>query len=192
MTTKRRMGLQAKLTILMVVMVLIPFGASWYLIDKINKVATEFGRTEAQERQAMVEQVIRVYRDLVAVTKAFEAEVAQRIAARPDVQTPAPGVLAKILESEASLRVITVLRPDGSVLDEASRPAEPESAGLRDTVVDHSLPNGSLRLTFRVIDTEKQLDALKLKLDAVKQFAQERSAFGGGQYVAFIMIMLLA
>jgi nitrogen fixation/metabolism regulation signal transduction histidine kinase len=192
MTTKRRMGLQAKLTILMIAMVLMPFGASAILIDQINKVATQFGRTEAQERQAMVEQVIRVYRDLVSVTKALEAEVAQRIAARPDVQQPAPGVLAKILESEANLRAITVLRPDGSVLDEASRPAEPESAGLRDTVVDHSLPNGSLRLTFRVIDTEKQLDALKLKLDAVKQFAQERSAFGGGQQIAFIMVMLLA
>jgi two-component system, NtrC family, nitrogen regulation sensor histidine kinase NtrY len=192
MTTKRRMGLQAKLTILMIAMVLMPFGASAILIDQINKVATQFGRTEAQERQAMVEQVIRVYRDLVSVTKALEAEVAQRIAARPDVQQPAPGVLAKILESEANLRAITVLRPDGSVLDEASRPAEPESAGLRDTVVDHALPNGSLRLTFRVIDTEKQLDALKLKLDAVKQFAQERSAFGGGQQVAFIMVMLLA
>ncbi|HTL33571.1 MAG TPA: ATP-binding protein [Kofleriaceae bacterium] len=193
MTTKRSLGLQGKLTILMIVMVLMPFGASAILIDQINKVATQFGKTEAEERGAMVEQVIRVYRDLVAVTKALEAEVAQRIAARPDVQTPAPDVLAKILEQEANLRAIAVLQPDGSVLDEASRPAEPDSAGLRDTVVDHALANGgSLRLTFRVIDTEKQLDALKLKLDAVKQFAQERSAFGGGQYIAFIMVMLLA
>src|SRR6476619_1939060 len=107
-TTKRRLGLQGKLTILMIVMVLMPFGASAILIDQINKVATQFGKTEADERAAMVEQVIRVYRDLVAVTKALEAEVAQRLAARPDVQTPAPGVLGKILEQEANLRAIAV------------------------------------------------------------------------------------
>lgn len=190
--TKRPLGLQVKLTIALVAMVLMPFMASAILIDQINKVATNFGATEAQERAQMVEQVIRVYRDLVLTTKAFEVEVAQRIGARPDVQSPAPGVLAKFLESEASLRAIAVLRPDGSVVDEASRPTEPDSAGLRDTVVDHQMPTGGrLRLTFRVIDTEKQLDQLKLKLDAAKQYAQERTALGSGQQTAFIVVMLL-
>jgi nitrogen fixation/metabolism regulation signal transduction histidine kinase len=137
--------------------------------------------------------VIRVYRDLVLTTKALEVEVADRIGRRPEVQSPAPGTLAKILQSEAALRAIAVLRPDGSVVDEANRPTEPEAAGLRDTVVDHELPTGgTLRLTFRVIDTERQLDQLKLKLDAAKQYAQQRTALGSGQQTAFIIVMLLA
>jgi nitrogen fixation/metabolism regulation signal transduction histidine kinase len=193
MKTRKPIGLQVKLTIALVAMVLMPFIASAVLIDQINKVATNFGATEAQERAAMVEQVIRVYRDLVLTTKALEVEVADRIGRRPEVQSPAPGTLAKILQSEAALRAIAVLRPDGSVVDEANRPTEPEAAGLRDTVVDHELPTGgTLRLTFRVIDTERQLDQLKLKLDAAKQYAQERTALGSGQQTAFIIVMLLA
>jgi len=191
---KRPIGLQGKLTIALIVMVLMPFGASAILISQINKVATNFGATEAQERAAMVEQVIRVYRDLVSTTKALEAEVAQRLASRPDILDPVAGVtLAKILQSEGNLRAIAVLRPDGSTIDEASRPEDLEQAGLRDTVFDYQLPaGGTLRLTFRVIDTKKQLDALKLKLDAAKQFAQERTAFGSGLQTAFIVLMLLA
>jgi nitrogen fixation/metabolism regulation signal transduction histidine kinase len=192
MKTSKPIGLQVKLTIALVAMVLMPFIASAVLIDQINKVATNFGATEAQERAAMVEQVIRVYRDLVLTTKALEVEVADRIGRRPDVLSPAPGTLANVLESEAALRAIAVLKPDGSILDEAQRPAEPEAAGLRDTVVDHELPNGTLRLTFRVIDTERQLDQLKLKLDAAKQYAQERTALGSGQQTAFIVVMLMA
>jgi nitrogen fixation/metabolism regulation signal transduction histidine kinase len=193
MKTRKPIGLQVKLTIALVAMVLMPFIASAVLIDQINKVATNFGATEAQERAAMVDQVIRVYRDLVLTTKALEVEVADRIGRRPEVQSPAPGTLAKILQSEAALRAIAVLRPDGSVVDEANRPTEPEAAGLRDTVVDHELPTGgTLRLTFRVIDTERQLDQLKLKLDAAKQYAQERTALGSGQQTAFIIVMLLA
>src|SRR5690606_36880402 len=161
---------------------LLPLVASAVLIDSIGKYAASFGATEAKERAAMIEQVSRVYRDLVVTTKALQVEVAQRIAARPDILTPVPGeTLHKILDGEASLRAIAVLRPDGTVIDEATKPDVPDESKWRDAVVDHQLPaGGSLRLTFRVIDTSSELQALKTKLDAVKQFAQERSAFGGG------------
>ncbi|HEX5061228.1 MAG TPA: ATP-binding protein, partial [Kofleriaceae bacterium] len=101
--------------------------------------------------------------------------------------------LEKILDEEASLRAIAVLRPDGSLVEEASKPVEPAETKWRDAVVDHQLPNGSsLRLTFRVIDTSSELQTLKTKLDAVKQFQQERSAFGGGLQTAFLVVMALA
>ena len=194
MTRRRHLGLQVKLTVALVLIVLLPLLASAVLIDQIGRVAANFGATEARERAAMIEQVSRVYRDLVQTTKALQVEVAQRIAARPDIFAPVPGVtLPKILDEEANLRAIAVLRPDGSVLDEAAKPTGPHESKWRDAVVDHQVPAaGSLRLTFRVIDTSADLQALKTKLDAVKQFAQERSAFGGGLQTAFLVVMALA
>jgi two-component system nitrogen regulation sensor histidine kinase NtrY len=194
MTRPRQFGLQWKLTIALVLIVLLPLVASAILIDSIGKYAANFGATEAKERAAMIEQVSRVYRDLVVTTKALQAEVAQRIASRPDILNPVPQVtLAKILDEEANLRAIAVLRPDGSVIDEAAKPGEVSESKWRDAVVDHVFPaGGSLRLTFRVIDTSRELQELKTKLDAVKQFAQERSAFGGGMQTAFLVVMVLA
>ncbi|HEU4612246.1 MAG TPA: ATP-binding protein [Kofleriaceae bacterium] len=194
MNRARHLGLQWKLTVALVLIVLLPLVASAMLIDQIGKVAANFGATEARERGAMIEQVSRVYRDLVSTTKALQVEVAQRIASRPDIAEPVPGItLHKILDEEANLRAIAVLRPDGTVLDEAAKPTGAGESKWRDAVVDHQLPSGaSLRLTFRVIDTSNELQALKTKLDAVKQFAQERSAFGGGLQTAFLVVMALA
>jgi len=194
MTRPRQFGLQWKLTIALVLIVLLPLVASAVLIDSIGKYAANFGATEAKERAAMIEQVSRVYRDLVVTTKSLQAEVAQRVASRPDILAPIPELtLDKILDEEASLRAIAVLRPDGSVIDEATKPDVPDESKWRDAVFDHQFANGgTLRLTFRVIDTSRELQVLKTKLDAVKQFAQERSAFGGGMQTAFLVVMALA
>jgi two-component system, NtrC family, nitrogen regulation sensor histidine kinase NtrY len=196
MTENRRgVGLQGKLTITLVLIVSLPIIASAVLIDQIGKVAANFGAQEARARAETIEQVIRVYRDLVVTSKALQGEVAQRIANRPDVLKPVPNVtLDKILESEANLRAIAVLRPDGSAIAEATRPPGPEESGLlRDTVVDYQFPaGGSLRLTFRVIDTEKELQDLKFKLDVAKQFAETRTAIPSGLQTAFLVMMALA
>jgi len=123
-------GLQWKLTIALVLIVMAPFVASFVLVDQIGKVAGNFGATEARARAETIEQVVRVYRDLVVTSKSLHGEVAQRIATRTDVRAPVPGVtLDKILDEEATLRAIAVLRPDGSVIPEATRPGGPEEPG---------------------------------------------------------------
>ena len=78
MSRPRHVGLQWKLTVALVLIVLLPLIASAVLIDQIGKVAANFGATESRERTAMIEQVGRVYRDLVQTTKALQVEVAQR------------------------------------------------------------------------------------------------------------------
>ena len=75
MTRPRHLGLQWKLTMALVLIVLLPLVASAILIDSIGKYAANFGATEAKERAAMIEQVSRVYRDLVVTTKALQAEI---------------------------------------------------------------------------------------------------------------------
>ncbi len=191
---KRGVGLQWKLTILLVVIAMAPLVASAILIDQIGKVAANFGATEARARAETIEQVIRVYRDLVVTSKSLHGEVAQRVASRTDIMTPVPGVtLDKVLDEEANLRAIAVLRPDGSVIAEAARPGGPEESNLlRDTIIEQPFPaGGSLRLTFRVIDTEKELQRLKLKLDVAKQFAETRTAIPSGLQTAFLIVMIL-
>ena len=188
------MGLQLKVVLGVVVLVLLPLLMSWFLIGQISTAAAKFGSTEAKARAETIEQVIRVYRDLVITTKALHGEVAQRVATRSDLMTPVPGVtLEKILESEANLRAIAVLRPDGSVIAEAARAEEPiPSTLLRDTIVDHQFPaGGGLRLTFRVVDTEKELQALKQSLDVAKQFAAQRTGVPSELRQRFLGIMLL-
>jgi two-component system, NtrC family, nitrogen regulation sensor histidine kinase NtrY len=189
-----RLGLQLRLLVGVVCLVAIPVVASYLMIDQISKAAGNFGSAEAQARAEMIERVVRVYRDLVVATKALHGEVAQRIAARTDIMTPVPGVtLDKILESEANLRAIAVIRPDGSTIAEASRPSGAEEQRmLRDTVVNHEFPaGGHLRLTFRVIDTEKEQQQLKQSLDVAKQFAAQRSGVPTELRNTFLIFMLL-
>jgi nitrogen fixation/metabolism regulation signal transduction histidine kinase len=189
-----RPGLQLKLVIGVVFLVAIPVVASYVMLDQISSAAGNFGSAEAKARADMIEQVVRVYRDFVTTTKALHGEVAQRLAARTDIMTPVPGVtLEKILTSEANLRAIAVLRPDGTTIAEASRPADAdEQRALRDTVVDQPFPaGGTLRLTFRVVDTEQEQQHLKQSLDVAKQFAAQRSGVPTGLRNTFLIFMLL-
>jgi nitrogen fixation/metabolism regulation signal transduction histidine kinase len=189
-----RLGVQLRLIIGVLVLMLAPLVASWLMIDQISTVAGIYGSTEAKARAETLEKVIRVYRDLVVTSKALHGEVAQRIAAGPGVAAPVPGqTLEKILETEADLRAIAVLRPDGTTVAEATRPTEEaSSAMLRDIVLDQPMSSGgSLRLTFRVVDTEKELQQLKQSLDVAKQFAATRTAVPSGLRKTFLGLMLL-
>jgi nitrogen fixation/metabolism regulation signal transduction histidine kinase len=189
-----RLGLQLRLFIGVVILVLIPVAASYLLIGQLSAAAGQFGSAEAKARTEMIEQVVRVYRDLVVSTKALHGEVAQRIAARTDLMTPVPGVtLEKIVESEANLQAIAVVRPDGSTIAEARRPTGPEEQRvMRDTVVDQPFPaGGALRLTFRVIDTQNELSELKKSLDVAKQFAAQRTGVPVELRNTFLIFMLM-
>jgi len=188
-----RPGLQLKLVIGLVFLVAIPLVASWVMLDQITTAAGNFGSAEAKSRAEMIEQVVRVYRDPVITTKSPPGAVAHGIAVRPGSLTALPRVPAeKLLATEANLRAIAVLRPDGSTIAEASRPADAEERILRDTVVDQPFPaGGSLRLTFRVIDTEKELQRIKQSLDVAKQFAAQRTGVPTALRNTFLVFMLL-
>ena len=192
MNRTRYIGLQWKLTAAVVLIVMVPLVASALLLDQIGKVAANFGATEAGARAATLEQVSRVYRDLVTTMKELQIEVAQRIASRPDLQGASQATLKKILDYEANLRALAILGADGHVVQEASKAAE-NDPGWRDAVVDYRLASGdSLRLTFRVIDTETALTDLRDKLKQAKVFAETRTAIPSGLQTAFLMLMALS
>jgi len=187
-----RIGLQWKLTVAVVLIVMMPLVASAILIDQIGKVGANFGATAARESARALEPVTRVYRDLVLTMKELQLEVAQRIASRPGLETATKEELQNIVDSEAKLRAIAVLRPDGSVAAEAAKSLE-EGPGWRDAVVDHRLPSGvTLHLTFQVIDTQAEMTKLQQSLERAKVVAGTRTSIPNALQTTFLVVMALA
>ena len=85
MTHKRGASLQFKLTIGLVVIVMVPLAVSYFLIDQIGKVAANFAAGEADTHVVVMDKALGVYRDLFVTTKNYQAEVADRLAHRPDL-----------------------------------------------------------------------------------------------------------
>ena len=150
-------GLEWKLVIALLVIVTIPLGVSYVLIDQVKASAVNVASNEAALSVAAMEKSLEAYRELFDTTKSLHAEIADRLGRRPELVALDPKAdLAKLLADEsatqASLRGIAMLRDDGSVVREASHALDAhEQALLRDLVVDQPLPNGgTLRLTFSV------------------------------------------
>jgi two-component system, NtrC family, nitrogen regulation sensor histidine kinase NtrY len=206
MTHKRGASLQFKLTIGLVVIVMVPLAVSYFLIDQIGKVAANFAAGEADTHVVVMDKALDVYRDLFVTTKNYEAEVADRLAHRPDLLapkmegsgfTPGPGIDPKanldILLTD-TLRGVAVLRADGTVVKEAERP--PTGPGWRDKVLDQPLGTlgATLRLTFEVSATlQDDYQELKSQVDTSRQvITQVRNALPEGYRTAFFVMMALA
>ncbi len=193
MTRRKTVPLQVKLTFALVLIVLMPLAMSAYFIGQLGKAAANVAAGEASARTEILEKSIETYHDLVRTTKDLHREIAARLARRPDLIALAPASdLDKLVHNEPGLRAVALVRPDGTVAAEASRPL----AGpmWRDKVVDEELVNGgTLRLTFEVSATlNDDLQKLKQSIDATKTFVQIKSALPGGYRTAFLVLIGMA
>jgi nitrogen fixation/metabolism regulation signal transduction histidine kinase len=98
-----------------------------------------------------------------------------------------------VVQVEPGLRGIQLVRPDGTVAAEASRPI----AGplWRDIELSEPLgpDGGTLRLTFEVSATiNDDLQALKNSIDATRTFVQIKSALPEGYRLAFLALIGIA
>ncbi len=193
MTPKRSASLQIKLTVGLVVIVMMPLVVSYFLIDQIGKVAANFAAGEADTHVAVMDKALDVYRDLFVTTKNYQAEVADRLAHEPDLLALDPKMKLEPLLGD-TLRGIAVLRPDGSVVAEATRP--PTGPQWRDKVLDQPLGTlgATLRLTFEVSSTiQDDYQRTKTDVDAARQvITQVRNALPEGYRTAFFVMMALA
>jgi len=191
--TPRRTSLQLWVTLGLAVVVLIPFVASYVLVDQIGKVAANFAAGEADTHVVVMDKALDVYRDLFVTTKNYQAEVAERLSHRPDLLALDPKANIDGLLTD-TLRGIAVLRPDGSVVVEASRP--PSGAQWRDKVLDQPLGTlgATLRLTFEVsAKLQDDYQELKTEVDAARQvITQVRNALPEGYRTSFIVMMALS
>jgi len=191
--TRRRLPLQLKLTVFLVPIVLLPLAVSTYFIGQMSKAAANVAAGEASARTEILEKSIDAYHELVRTTKNLHREIAQRLAQRSDFVAMAPATdLEQLVHHEPGLRAIALVRGDGTIAAEASRPLAGPS--WRDVVVDEPLgPDGTLRLTFQVSATiNDDLQKLKESIDATKTFVRIKSALPEGYRLAFIVIIGIA
>jgi two-component system, NtrC family, nitrogen regulation sensor histidine kinase NtrY len=192
-------GLEWKLVIALLVIVTIPLGVSYVLIDQVKESAVNVASNEAAQSLVALEKSLDAYRELFETTKRLHAEIADRLSHRPQLVALDPKVdLDQILADESAtqgtLRGIAMLRDDGSVVREASRPLD-ESAHLRDVVIDQPLPNGgSLRLTFTVLATVQQdYQSVNAAIEKTKLIEHVRTEELPSSYrTAFLVMMGLA
>jgi two-component system, NtrC family, nitrogen regulation sensor histidine kinase NtrY len=192
-------GLEWKLVIALLVIVTIPLGVSYVLIDQVKESAVNVASNEATQSLVALEKSLDAYRELFETTKRLHAEIGDRLSHRPQLVALDPKVdLDQILADEsatqATLRGIAMLRDDGTVVREASRPLD-EQAHLRDVVVDQPLPNGgSLRLTFTVLATLQQdYQSVNTAIEKTKLIEHVRTEELPSSYrTAFLVMMGLA
>jgi nitrogen fixation/metabolism regulation signal transduction histidine kinase len=192
---KKRLGLQWKLTVALVVIVLTPLMASYFMIDQISTHAASTYAKEAADNVVAMDKALDAYRELFETTKHLHAEIADRLSRRPDV-IDGHADLAQILDGEgaieANLRGIALIAADGSVTGEATHPIV---ENYRDKVLDQPLTSGGvLRLTFAVrANLQDDYQALNDEIGAARRIADIRSDQLPHSYRdAFLVVMALA
>jgi two-component system nitrogen regulation sensor histidine kinase NtrY len=185
------MSLMWKLTVALVLIVMTPLVASYFMIDQIATHAASTYANEAADTVSAMDKALDAYRDLFETTKHLHAEIADRLSRRPQL-TNLDQILDEEGAREANLRGIAVLRPDGSVVEQA---AHPLAEHYRDKVLDQPVANGAtLRLTFAVpAELQDDYQHLEHAIQASRHIAGIRSEQLPHDYRnAFLVAMALA
>jgi two-component system, NtrC family, nitrogen regulation sensor histidine kinase NtrY len=189
---RRRISLQIKAALGLLVMVLAPLLASAYLIDQIGKVAANFAANEAEGRDQQLIQAADAYRAYFNTTHQLHAEIARRLAARDEIARLSPDApLDDILRQEQDLVGIAVVDADGGVVAERSRPVATAGGTWRVTHDEHPLPGGAvLRLGWQVRDDlREELKALGEIRAQQREIQKTRTALPIGYQRAFLFLV---
>ncbi|MEO8702564.1 MAG: ATP-binding protein [Kofleriaceae bacterium] len=200
--------LQVKLTVGLVLIVMIPLGVAAYFLGDVGTPAANLNAGESQARIEVLEKSMGAYLEMINTTKRLHTEVGGRLAKRADLMSLDPelagakaadalgidlsGELQKVLEEppQAGLAGITILRADGTVFAEATRPlAGPQ---WRSKVADEPLGNSGavLRLTFEVSATiNNDLETINSMIEKTKLATQMKSELPSGIRIAFLVLM---
>jgi nitrogen fixation/metabolism regulation signal transduction histidine kinase len=149
---------------------------------------------EASQRITAMEKAQDVYVEVVELTKRLDLEIAARLALRSDLLTLDPTVnLVRVIDDEPGLRAIALVRPDGTVAAEASRPLP--GPAWRDYHFEQPLggAGATLRLTFTVSATvNEDMAELQKSIDAARTFQQIRTALPDSYRTAFLVLLGVA
>ncbi|HEY4182184.1 MAG TPA: ATP-binding protein [Kofleriaceae bacterium] len=188
--------LRLKAVVLFVLLVSIPLATAYMLVGQLGRAAANVASSDAAARIDAMDKAIHRYHDLVNMTKRLQSEIAERLAKRNQIaQLDEHTDLAAIIAdpSQAGLRAIAMLRPDGSVIAEADR--APSGNDWRDKVVDQPIGDSgaSLRLTFEVsASLQSDLQELKEAIDGTRTVSQIQSALPQSYQTTFIIVIGLA
>jgi nitrogen fixation/metabolism regulation signal transduction histidine kinase len=195
LATRTLYSLRLKLTVPLILLVLTPLGATLWLTGQITDTAANFHAAEAEQSLDALDKAEGAYHELFETTKRLQAEIADRIGKKRELQVLDPKMdIAKVLAEESrlepTLRALAVVGTDGKVVAEASRPTSGD--GYRDKVVEQPMASGAtLDLTFEVSATlQPEMQKLKETLDTGRDIAAFRTAsLPTGIRYAFIAIL---
>jgi nitrogen fixation/metabolism regulation signal transduction histidine kinase len=190
-----RIGLQWKLTVALVLIVMTPLGAAAVLIDQIGNVAANVSANEAAANVEAMDRSLDAYRELFETTKHLHAEIADRLSRRKELVSLDPHAdldkqLGDDAATESNLRAIALVDGDGRVLAQAEHPLLEH---YRDKVVEQPLQTGTLRLTFAVpADLQDDYQRLNEAIKASRLRAQIGNAIPNAYRRAFLGMMAFA
>ena len=147
---RRRVSLQLKLAVGLLVLVMTPLLVSAYLITSIGNVAANFAANESARRDEALRRSVEAYTLYVETTKNLQNEAALRLASRAEIALLDPAApLDELLQEEANLASIALVDAGGAVVAKAERGAPDDR--LRVIERDHPLPGqATLRLGWWV------------------------------------------
>jgi nitrogen fixation/metabolism regulation signal transduction histidine kinase len=198
----RRLGLQLKIVVGLLVIAAVPLLVSAVLIDQIAVVAQNFASNEAARLRPSLEKAQEAYRELVAARKATYRQAGGRIAAglRPLPVWTEPSLdkarvetrLAELLDAEVDLQSAQV-RSGNSVVAMVISAALPGGATgrWRDLTVSEPLPGGyALDMTFVTrVDFLEELRALGPVLEEAERAATVRASLPSSYRAAFLLVV---
>ncbi len=193
---RNRFPLGLKVSAALVLAVTISLAVAYYLVGQLSKTAANVASSDAALRVEAMERAATRYHELVNVTKRLHGEIADRLSRRPGLLDGTADLEAILRDpAHAGLRALAVLRPDGSVVAEASRQGSGPEWVQR--VVDQPLvgpPEGSaLRLTFEVSATlQQELQELKKAIDGTRTVAQIQTALPDSYQTTFLLLITIA
>ena len=189
---ERRISLQVKLAVGLLVIAMVPLLASAFLIDKVAEDAAKFRANEAAMRDEALVRSQRAYQAYFDSVKELHREIARRIAARPEISLLDPNApLGELLAREGHLSSIALIDPAGTVVAEESKPPPGDDQTWRVIEDDHPLPGGAtLRLGFVVReDMRQELIELGRIQQSEKQIRADRSALPEGYQLGFLALV---
>ena len=183
---ERRISLQVKLAVGLLVIAMVPLLVSAFLIAEVAEDAGQFRANEAAMRDEALVRSQRAYRKYFDAVKELHDEIAKRLAARAQ-----PGNLAEILAAESHLSSIELLDASGEVIADERKPRPADETMWRVREDEHPLPGGgTLRLGFLVReDLREELKDLGDIQQTEKQIAADRSALPEGYQWGFLALV---
>ncbi len=194
----RRVGLQLKIVVSLLVISMVPLVCSSLVIDEIAEVSDIYASNEAARVRDPLVKAAPIYRELIATKKAYYRQTARRFAESREIgalvsgdMTGGEASLDEILRQVPELYRIAVLGADGEVIIERVHSA-PVGVGDRYRAHPITSPIGTsgarLKMIFAAdLALKQQLEDLGAQLDAFKHVDRMRSSLPEGYRTSYLV-----
>lgn len=201
----RRIRLQAKLVVVLLVLSLVPLAVTALLVGNLGEVAQNFARNHVNELRPHLVRAQGTYRELISAKKEQYQEIARRLAATPlvrDIALPATEPasdevqegLRNLLEDHEKLLRIEIQSKGGQVVASASRDpsAGPDMSSHRELHIRQAvgIAGAEFDAVFAAeLAPMRDLQALGEALAVSKRVDTMQSSLPSSYRIAFLLLV---